>query len=466
MPPLHALTTAEAARRIRDGSLTSERLTSHFLGRIARLNPNLHAFVEVRPETALAAARVADAELARRHDRGPLHGIPYALKDIIDAEGYRTRCQSRAASAEAKTRDSHVAARLKAAGAVLLGKLNTWEYALDGPEDGLPDPPARNPWSLAHDPGGSSSGCAAAVAAGLVRLTVGTDTGGSIRYPSALCGVVGLKPTFGAVGRSGIFPVAPSLDHCGPIAATVDEAAALFEAMAGFDRDDPSSLPGPHGLPPRAIDGLRVGVVAEEADPAFAPHPEQRAALQRAARSLAARGAEVVQARLPAYDRWNACGIAILLAEAFAVHEAALRRVSDRYGDLVYRGLVSGATLTAADLVQAHRLRRELADTVGEALTCFDVLLTYAALAPAPALGAPGRPPAYTIQFDVSGHPAIAIPMGLSRDRLPLGIELCGPALGEPTLFAAAAAIEADSRWPETAMTNAYQKSEVEVRDR
>ena len=223
--PLHELSIAEAGRALRAGTLSSVALTQHALARIAALDPLLHSFVLVTRERALADAERADRELSAGIDKGPMHGIPYGMKDIYNTAGIRTTCHSKLLIDHVPSEDSVVEAKLRAGGAVLLGKLATHEFAIGGPSFDLPFPPARNPWNLDHFTGGSSSGSGAAVAAGITRMAMGSDTGGSIRGPAFYCGVVGLKPTYGRVSRRGVFPLSYTLDHCGPLTWTVEDAA-------------------------------------------------------------------------------------------------------------------------------------------------------------------------------------------------------------------------------------------------
>ena len=237
--PLHELSIAEAGRQLRAGTLSSTILTQHALSRIASLDPLLHAFVLVTRERALADAARADREIKSGIDKGPMHGIPYALKDIYATAGIRTTCHSKLLIDNVPAEDCVVEAKFRAGGAVLLGKLATHEFALGGPSFDLPFPPARNPWNLDHFTGGSSSGSGAAVAAGLVRVAMGSDTGGSIRGPAFYCGTVGLKPTYGLVSRRGVFPLSYTLDHCGPLSWTVEDAALTMQVIAGYDPLDP-----------------------------------------------------------------------------------------------------------------------------------------------------------------------------------------------------------------------------------
>ena len=449
---LHALPIAEAGRRLRDGSLTSTGLTRHLLDRIAALDGALHSFVLVTEERAMADAARADAELAGGTDRGPMHGIPYALKDIYDTAGIRTTCHSKLLVDNIPRQDSVTARKLAQAGGVLLGKLATHEFALGGPSFDLPFPPARNPWNLEHITGGSSSGSGAAVAAGLVRTAMGSDTGGSIRGPAAYCGTVGLKPTYGLVSRRGVFPLSYTLDHCGPLSASVEDAAITTQVIAGYDPADPASVnrPAPDlcsGLE-GGVAGLRIGLPRNLYRRAEGLVPETVAALDRLAEALAAAGAIVEEVTLPDYDLFNICGRVIMISEAFAIHEADLRSRPLDYGAIFLARMAVGATISAADYMQAQRLRRELSEAVNRvALKRHDLLLTACSLGPAPRFDEyppdrPGPMHMQTMPFNVTGNPALSMPAGLSASGLPLSAQLVARPFEEALLLRAGRAVE------------------------
>src|SRR5436190_7567130 len=244
---LHDYSIAAAGALLRSGKVTSMALTEHALDRIKSIDPLISSFITVTAEGALKDAAAADADFAKGIDRGPMQGIPYALKDIYATAGIRTTCHSKLLIDNVPTEDSVVEAKFKAGGAVLLGKLATHEFALGGPSFDLPFPPARNPWNLDHFTGGSSSGSGAAVAAGITRMAMGSDTGGSIRGPAFYCGVVGLKPTYGRVSRRGVFPLSYTLDHCGPLTWTGEDKALTMQVIGGHDPLDPASADVPAG---------------------------------------------------------------------------------------------------------------------------------------------------------------------------------------------------------------------------
>jgi aspartyl-tRNA(Asn)/glutamyl-tRNA(Gln) amidotransferase subunit A len=459
---LEDLSIAEAGAKLRDGSLTSAVLTRHALDRIAKLDGALHAFVLVTEERALEDAARADAELAAGTDRGPMHGIPYALKDIYDTAGIRTTCHSKLLIDNVPADDSIVAAKLASGGGVLLGKLATHEFAMGGPSFDLPFPPARNPWNTDHITGGSSSGSGAAVAAGMVRMAMGSDTGGSIRGPAAYCGTVGLKPTYGLISRRGVFPLSYTLDHCGPLTRSVEDAAITTELLAGFDPLDPASADKPRadlrsGLED-GVAGLRIGMPRNLYRDAEGLSPEVYDAIERVGQALEAAGAIVEEVTLPDYSLFNACGRVILTAEAFAIHEKDLRERPEDYGELFLMRIVTGAAISSADYIQAQRLRRELSLAVNrEALKKYDVLLTACALGPAPAFAdcPPDRPmfwPIQTMPFNVTGNPALSMPACLSASGLPLSAQLVGRPFDEATLLRVGRAVEkATANWGATA---------------
>jgi aspartyl-tRNA(Asn)/glutamyl-tRNA(Gln) amidotransferase subunit A len=452
---IHELSIGELGAALRTGELTSVALTEHTLGRVDAIDREIHSFILVTADRALADAERADAELAAGVDRGPLHGIPYALKDIYATEGITTTCNSRLLLDNVPTEDSAVQARLAAGGGVLVGKLNTGEFAL-GTSTDLPFPLARNPWNTDYFTGTSSTGSGAAVGAGLVRLALGSDTGGSIRSPACHCGAVGLKPTYGLVSRRGVYPLSFSLDHCGPIAGNIRDTALALNVVAGHDPRDPSSvdLPVPDytadlGL---GVDGLRIGYAREMFTAVNGVSPEVVAAVDAAAETLAGLGAIVDKVQVPDFELLKACGRLIMLAEGFAVHEETLRTRPLDYGRYTYQRIAAGAGITAADLVQAQRLRRELTVELNTgALASHDIMLTTTGFTPAARLDEfprdwppPGMAVAVlTAPFNVTGNPAMSIPCGFSASGLPMGIQLVGRPFDERTVLRVGAAFEA-----------------------
>ncbi len=451
------LSIAEAGRRLRAKQTSSVTLTQAALEAVAKLNPAIDAFITVTAERAMADAARADADFAAGRDAGPLQGIPYALKDIYDTAGIRSTCHSKVRENVVPQADGFAAARLAEGGGVLIGKLATHEFAMGGPSFDLPFPPARNPWDRERMPGGSSSGSAAAVAAGIVRMAMGSDTGGSIRGPAAYCGTIGIKPTYGLVSRRGVFPLSYTLDHCGPLTRNVEDAAITLQVIAGHDPLDPASadVPVPDYISDleKGVSGLRIGVPRAFFDKALATTPDMLEAFDRACDSLRAAGAVVEEITLPDYALYSAVGRVILTAEAFAVHEADFRQRLTDYGRLLVSRLAIGATLTAADLVQAFRLRRILTDAVNAVFDRYDALITASALAVAPRFDALPDPnvsaaaPMQTIPFNVTGHPAMSVPTGTGAGGMPLSLQVVGRPFDEPTVFRIGRAIEKATGW-------------------
>jgi aspartyl-tRNA(Asn)/glutamyl-tRNA(Gln) amidotransferase subunit A len=447
------LSIAEAGQRLRAGSLTATALTEASLARIEAIDGDLCAFVALTKERALADARQADDDFAKGIDKGPLQGIPYALKDIYATAGIKTTCHSKLFVDHVPREDSVVAAKLAAGGGVLLGKVGTFEFAIGGPSFDLPFPPARNPWNPAHSTSGSSSGSAAAVASGMVRMAMGSDTGGSIRGPACHCGTVGLKPTYGRVSRRGVFPLSFTLDHCGPLTTSVEDTALTMQVIAGYDPEDPASanltVPDFSTKLGQDLKGLKIAYARSffAANPLTSP--EVLSAIDAAAVTMAKFGAEISEIELPAYDLFEACGRVILLAEAYAIHEQDLKTRPFAYGRYAYQRIAPGAVLSAADLVQAFRLRAELSALVnGSVLKTHDAMLTAAGVTPAASFEQFGRDVTrwlgmYTIPFNVTGNPALSVPTCLSSSGLPLGLQIVGRAFDEATVLQIGAAYEA-----------------------
>ena len=434
------LSLAEAAAALRNGSLTARALTEAVLARIAARNPHLHAFTHIAAD-ALDQADRADALLAGA-DPGPLCGIPVAVKDLVDVAGQPATSGSRVLAGRVAETDAPAIARLRAQGAVLIGKLATYEFAMVGPDLALPDPPARNPWNTAHITGGSSSGSASAVAGGMVRLAIGTDTGGSIRAPAAYCGCVGLKPTYDRVSRAGAFPLSPGLDHTGPLAATVAEAALALDAMTSRPKDwRPATARLGQG-----VSGLRIGFARDW----FADDPQASPALIRVADDAAAQfsllGARITLVSLPDYAPYEAAGSIILHAEALAEHQALIRSHAADYGRPTLQCLAFGAAIDPADLARARQAQKRLTDDMLRAMEGIDLLITATTLTPAlPFSAFDGEKavwtPMRTIAFNVTGQPALSLPAGFDNG-LPLGLQIVARHGEEDLLCAAGDAFE------------------------
>ena len=450
------LTIAEAARRIAAKQLSPIELTRSHLDRIGRLNPSLNAFLLVTEERALADAKAAEARQMAGTLLGPLDGIPIAHKDIYNTAGVRTTAHSKLLEHNVPTRDSRVVTKWAEAGSVMLGKLATHEFAFGGPSFDLPWPPARNPWNPEHFTAGSSSGTGAAVAAGLILGGTGSDTGGSIRGPAALCGIAGIKPTYGLSSRVGILPLAFTLDHAGPMAWTAEDCALLLQAMAGHDPEDPASADRPvanfTGEIGKGAKGLRIGVVRHFFETDHPASDATRAGIDAAVDFFRAEGAEVRDIVLsPAMD-YHATGYLIMVGEAFALHAPWMRERFMDYGELFRDRVALAATVSGPDMVQTARRRRVLCLEMAAAMADLDIIISASAPAEAPRIAdltkwANMEKPSFTMPFNVTGFPAISVCTGFGDGGLPVAMQLAGKPFTEPTLFRAAHAYESAMGW-------------------
>ena len=460
---LVAQTAHQLADLIKRKEASPVQIVEACLERIERLNPRLNAFISVTEKQALAQAREAEREIRGGHYRGPLHGIPYAPKDIFATQGILTTNGSKATADWIPDFDSTVIARLNEAGAILLGKLNLHEFAIgSGVDSGFG--PARNPWDLEYTPGGSSSGSGAALAAELVPLSIGTDTGGSVRWPAAYSGVVGLKPTYGRVSRFGVTALSWTLDHVGPMTRSVADAAVMLQVMAGYDEKDPSSVE--EGVPDytAALDadirGLRVGVPTNH----FFEHtdPQIERAVRSAIQQLAELGAEVVDVEIP-HIRYASGGTVIMRVEAACLHQKRLREDAHRLDPEVRERLEMAHFYSAIDYVQAQRSRTLLMEDMKDVFEKCDVMAIPASpqlaskLEPesseqsSPPSALQSGPP--TLQHsrlgNMTGHPAICFPCGFSTGppKLPIGIMIYARAFDELSLLRFGHAYQAVTQW-------------------
>lgn len=451
------LTLLEAGARLRRRELSPVELTQTMLARIERIDPGLNSYLTVLPDRALEDARRAEQELAAGRDRGPLHGIPIAVKDLCFTRGIPTTCASRVLAGWRPAESATVVERLEAAGMVLLGKLNLTEFAMSGYAPGLPIP--RNPWNTDRDAGGSSSGSGVATAAGLCFASLGTDTGGSIRIPSAWCGIVGLKPTYGRVSRYGVFPLSMTFDHVGPMTRSVADAAAVLEVIAGHDLRDPTSraepLPACSAALNAGVRGVRIGV--DEEFNSITVHPDVLVALKAALEVLRAQGAEIVPVKVPRVDDLLEAWTIICAAEALVGHAATFPSRAAEYGPTFRSFLEYGTTLRAQDYAQAHLQRIDFTHRFQTVFGRADVVACPGSFMQAPPAGAldPYSPFSsavapflrFSAPFNFSGNPTLSVPAGFSDDGLPHEIQLIGPQLGEARLCQVGQAYETETQW-------------------
>ncbi|MBN8930125.1 MAG: amidase [Rhodospirillales bacterium] len=445
------LSAAEASRAFAARTLSPVELMQALLARIERLDPQINAFIRLDAEAALAAARAAEQEITAGRIRGPLHGVPVGIKDIIDVAGLPTTCHSKILLDNVAQQDAVVVQKLRQAGAIVMGKLSTHEFAIGGPSFDLPFPPARNPWNRDHHPGGSSSGSGAGVAAGFFPLALGTDTGGSVRNPASACGIVGHKPTYGLVSRRGVFPLSFTLDHVGPLTRTVADNALLLDAIAGHDPADPGSTPTQARYFGRFLDrgvrGLRIGFVRHFHETDMPADPEVTAALEHVARVLEAEGAEVRSVTLHSLGEFSGLNRVILCSEAWSIHAPWLRSRPGDYGQLARRRLLPGAFIPSGEYVGAQRRRLQVIAGVEDVFRDVDVLLCASSMDPASRIEdaeETGRtyPRQARLPFNVTGHPALAMRSGFSRNGLPLSVQFVGRYFDDATVFRVAAVCE------------------------
>jgi len=452
---LHFATIAQAADLIRARKLSPVELTQAHLKRIAELDPQLNAYVTVTADPALEQARRAEQEIAKGNYRGPLHGIPFGLKDIYNTRGILTTAGSRVCSGNVPDEDATTVRKLYAAGAVLLGKHATHEFAHGGPSFDLPWPPARNPWHLEHFTGGSSSGSGSAIAAGIAPFALGSDTGGSIRGPASYCGVVGLMPTYGLVSRAGVIPNSFTFDHCGPMTWTVEDCALVLQAIAGHDPADAGSIeaaiPDYRSALPDGVRGMRIGVLRHYWEQDLPAHEDLRRAMEDAIEVFRGLGARVEDCR--ARPMMDSLDVKVIIAESelFSIHYRELVARPGDFGRDFLGRILPACLFQAADYVAASREHRRIIAEARALYEKHDVLLT-AGFGPAPRLDAHR-----TLNFwqksnvftpsNVTAGPALELCNGFSGTGLPLGMQIIGRPFDEATVLRAGHAYERATTW-------------------
>ena len=457
---LYFLTMREAGELMRSGRLSPVELLRASLDRIEATEGRLHSFVTLMADEAMEQARTAEAEMLRGNYRGPMHGIPFALKDLYDTAGTRTTSGSYVDLERVPTEDATTTAGLKAAGGILVGKLAMHEFALGGPDWTTPFEPARNPWNLDHITGGSSSGTGSSVASGQVMGGLGSCTGGSIRGPASYCGIVGLKATYGRVSRFGVVTLSWSQDHAGPMAWTVEDTAYMLQAIAGHDPRDPTSSTAP--VPDysaslvEGIKGVTIGLPRHYFfDPDPSVDPEVVAVVERAVTELEGLGARVREVSLPSLDYVRAANSVIMVSEAYAYHEPNLKTIPQKFGEIVRSRFRTGGLLSASDYVQAQRVRTWARREFADVMKTVDFLVTPTMTTPAPAFE--GYDPASTVRgrsftapFNVTGLPAISVPCGFTEAGLPVGMQIAGKPFDEPGVIQAGYTYQQHAGWYKT----------------
>jgi aspartyl-tRNA(Asn)/glutamyl-tRNA(Gln) amidotransferase subunit A len=453
------LTIAEAGALIAAKKLSPIELTRMCLDRVKKLDPTLHSFLLLTEERAMADAAAAEKRMMSGALKGKLDGIPIGHKDIYNTAGIRTTAHSKLLEDNVPTEDSMVVRKWADAGAVLMGKLATHEFAIGGPSFDLPWPPARNPWNPEHFTAGSSSGTGAAVAAGLIMGGTASDTGGSIRGPSALCGIAGIKPTYGLSSRAGVLPLSFTLDHTGPMAWTVEDCALLLQGMAGYDPADPASANRPVADFTADLDkgakGLRIGVIRHFHEVDNPVSAATRKGIEDALDVFQKSGAEIRDVTLSPMMDYNAPGWVILILEAYCVHEPWLKSRFNDYGELLRDRLALGALLSASDYFQAVRRRRTLCIEMQDAMADLDILITASAVAEAPKITEVPKwgmleKPGFTMPFNITGLPALSVCTGYGAGGLPVSMQIVGKPFQEATVFRAGHAYETATAWRTT----------------
>ena len=452
---LTTLGIAEAGRLMAHGETTATDLTEAFLARIEAVDPKITSFVTLTADAARRAARQADPERSRGYVRGPLHGIPIGLKDIYETEGVLTTGHSHLLADHVPSVDAETVRRLKAGGAVILGKLATHEFANGAMTPDQPFPPARNPWNTDYQPGGSSSGSGAAVAAALCMGAMGSDTGGSIRNPAGFCGTAGIKPTYGLVSRCGIYPLSFSFDTAGPLAWTVEDNALMLDVLAGYDPNDQASAKAPkvdYGASVhRPIKGMRIAFARSWHEHGLSS--DMAKGLEDAIEVFRDLGAIVEDVVLPDIRDYHICGRVVITAEAHAIHRQEVIETPEKFGYTTRRRFQLGAFITAEQYLSALRFRRKLQLETRAAMRGYDLVMA------ANQWGSPeifeepqsifhflGKP-SLSMPFNVTGQPGMTVCCGFGSDGFPLAFQLGGRPFDEASVFAAGGAYERATPW-------------------
>ncbi|MDE2939103.1 MAG: amidase [Chloroflexota bacterium] len=463
MEPLELcyMSAGELSRLIRDRQVSPVEVIDAHLARIEATEPTLNSFITLLPDHAREAARRAEAQIQAGNYRGPLHGIPVGLKDLFNTAGVRTTSGSRVLDNFIPTEDCTLAARFQQAGAILLGKLNMHQFAYGPTGENFDYGHMHNPWNPEMVTGGSSGGSGSAAAAGQCTITMGSDTGGSVRIPAALCGIVGLKPTYGLVSRAGLTPLSWRLDHPGPMVRTVEDAAITMNAIAGHDPADPATttrtVPDYTAALTGSVEGLRIGIVKEYFEAPL--DSEVETAVRAAIAQLSELGATVTEVSLPMFADAQAISGTILMSEAAAYHRDLLARDGDKLTPSVRLRLEAGLFVTAADYLKAQQARARFNYEMSQLFQEVDLLAGPSEPITAPPIlatevpigdrtvGTVGALTQYTRPYNISGTPAISVPCGFSQAGMPMGLQLAGRAFEDATVLRAAHAYEQSTGW-------------------
>ncbi|MVW70371.1 amidase [Bordetella sp. 15P40C-2] len=456
---LYFLSAGEASRLIQSRKLSPVELTEAYLARIEAVDDKIHSYLLVMADAARAAARQAEADIQAGRWKGPLHGLPFAVKDNYYTQGVRTCGASRVLMDHVPEYNATTIDKLQAAGAILLGKLNTWEYGTGngGVYFDLPFEPARNPWNVDHFTGGSSTGAGASVAAGTAMMALGSDTGGSVRLPAAACGLQGMKPTYGRVSRHGILPNCYSLDVAGPLTWTVEDSALLLRAMSGYDPQDPGSA---HAEVPdfvagldAGIRGMTIGVVRDLGEANNLLDASNRSAMEAMIEVLHREGARIVEVTLPsAIAEYRQTGAVINWTESLSIHEKDFMQRNAEMGQALREKMMSGFMTRAVDYVAAQRRRRELTKSLDALVHSVDALVLPGAFHVAPPFADPDKVKAFTSDtamppFNLSGHPGMSVCTGFDEQGLPTNAQIVGRYFDESTVYKVARAYERATDW-------------------
>jgi aspartyl-tRNA(Asn)/glutamyl-tRNA(Gln) amidotransferase subunit A len=459
MTELAFLSVGEAGALLAKREISPVDLTEHHLARIEALDGKLHCFLHVATERVREDAKRAERELMAGRPRGPLHGIPFGVKDNYDTAGISTTANSPAFRDRRPERDARVVRLLGEAGAILLGKHAMHELAYGGVSTDLPWPVPCNPWDTQRDTGGSSSGSGAAVAADLCMFAMGTDTGGSVRNPAAHCGLVGLKPSSGLISRTGVMLNSYSFDHCGPLTRSVRDCALVMNAVVAHDPDDAASIAGPKetdytvGLDD-GIEGWRIGHIAHLYERDLPASDEVRSGMRDALATLERLGARIEDISIAPMQQYAACKATIQHPEIREQYEHVLARTKDGFGEKLGARMLIGRDISADDYLRAQRERRALTGAMHDLFSRFDLLVTAGPYGPAPLISEVAANwsfdgPEITVPFSLTSVPAMSLCIGFTRSGLPLSMQMVGPHLGDGRVLRAAQSYQTATSWHE-----------------